>query len=223
LESGDPLVDGLEVRVEGIENSHRKVVLLKVRQAYAMYLRMLRLYGIEGLLDHLHARQPENKNATDTLPFNAVRDRWTNVGGQLIPGSELDRFRQEVGEGKYKSWEDVHSFYRLQAESYQVQRNMHAMACLTELGAINQNTFDDESLRNLAAEALETKRWIMQGILESRQKDYANPFRQMVYETEAEMEQVLGRIDDNAFILEQQAALSAFETRTNMLLQSLNA
>jgi hypothetical protein len=100
---------------------------------------------------------------------------------------------------------------------------MHAMACLTELGAINQNTFDDESLRNLAAEALETKRWIMQGILESRQKDYANPFRQMVYETEAEMEQVLGRIDDNAFIQEQQAALSAFETRTNMLLQSLNA
>ena len=223
LESGDPLVDGLEVRVEGIENSHRKVVLLKVRQAYAMYLRMLRLYGIEGLLDHLHARQPENKNATDTLPFNAVRDRWTNVGGQLISGTELDRFRQEVGEGKYKSWEDVHSFYRLQAETYQVQRNMHAMACLTELGAINQNTFDDESLRNLAAEALETKRWIMQGILESRQKDYANPFRQMVYETEAEMEQVLGRIDDNAFILEQQAALSAFETRTNMLLQSLNA
>ncbi|MEY4886488.1 MAG: hypothetical protein RL151_1797 [Bacteroidota bacterium] len=223
LESGDPLVDGLEVRVEGIENSHRKVVLLKVRQAYAMYVRMLRLYGIEGLLDHLHARQPENKNATDTLPFNAVRDRWTNVGGQLIPGSELDRFRQEVGEGKYKSWEDVHSFYRLQAESYQLQRNMHAMACLTELGAINQNTFDDESLRNLAAEALETKRWIMQGILESRQKDYANPFRRMVYETEAEMEQVLGRIDDNAFILEQQAALSAFETRTNMLLQRLNA
>ena len=223
LESGDPLVDGLEVRVEGIENSHRKVVLLKVRQAYAMYLRMLRLYGIEGLLDHLHARQPENKNATDTLPFNAVRDRWTNVGGQLISGTELDRFRQEVGEGKYKSWEDVHSFYRLQAETYQVERNMHAMACLTELGAINQNTFDDESLRNLAAEALETKRWIMQGILESRQKDYANPFRQMVYETEAEMEQVLGRIDDNAFILEQQAALSAFETRTNMLLQSLNA
>jgi len=209
--------------VEGIENSHRKVVLLKVRQAYAMYLRMLRLYGIEGLLDHLHARQPENKNGTDTIPFNAVRDRWTNVGGQLISGTELDRFRQEVGEGKYKSWEDVHSFYRLQAESYQVQRNMHAMACLTELGAINQNTFDDESLRNLAAEALETKRWIMQGILESRQKDYANPFRQMVYETEAEMEQVLGRIDDNAFIQEQQAALSAFETRTNMLLQGLNA
>ncbi len=48
-----------------------------------------------------------------------------------------------------------------------------------------------------------------------------NPFRQMVYDTEAEMEQVLGRIDDNAFIQEQQEALSSFEGRMNHLLDSI--
>jgi hypothetical protein len=65
---------------------------------------------------------------------------------------------------------------------------------------------------------MDTRRWIVQGILDSRQKDYVNPFRQMVYDTEAEMEQVLGRIDDNAFIQEQQETLSEFEARVmNML------
>ena len=86
---------------------------------------------------------------------------------------------------------------------------------------IDKKTFDVVRLRSLADEALETKRWIMQGILDSRQKDYVNPFRQMVYDTEAEMEQVLGRMDDNAFIQEQQEALSSFEERMNHLLDSI--
>jgi hypothetical protein len=43
----------------------------------------------------------------------------------------------------------------------------------------------------------------------------------MVYETEAEMEQVLGRIDDNSFIQEQQAALSQFETETRELINKI--
>lgn len=223
LESGDPHVDGLEVMAEGVENSQRKVVILKVRQAYAMYQRMIRQYGIEGLLDHLQTHQPDNTNVVESIPFHAILDRWVNVGGQLIPASELERFRKEVVEGKYKNWEDVHAFYRLQAEIYQAQRNMHAISCLMELGVIDRHSFDHHKLRLLAEEALETRRWMLQGILDSRQKDYDNPFRQMVYESEAEMEQVLGRIDDNAFIQEQQAGLSVFETGTNSLLQQLNS
>lgn len=221
LHAGDPLVDGLEVRAEGIENSTRKVVLLKVRQAYAMYIRMLRLYGIEGLLDHLQTQVAATGIINESIPMVAIRERWMNVGGQLIPKSELDRMRQDVVGDKYKCWEDIHAFYRGQSELYRSQRNTHAIANLRELGALTEGALTPEDLRTLADEAVETKRWIMQGILESRQKDYANPFRQMVYETEAEMEQVLGRIDDNSFIQEQQAALSQFETETRELINKI--
>lgn len=221
LDAGDPLVDGLEVRAEGIENSQRKVVLLKVRQAYGMYLRMIRLYGIEGLLDHLHTQSSENIILNTSIPANTIRDRWMNVGGQLIPLLELNRMRQDVVENKYETWDDVHQFYRRQSELYQEQRNAHAISCMRELGALTDASLSPEELRTLANEAVDTKRWIMQGILDSRQKDYANPFRQMVYETEAEMEQVLGRIDDNSFIQEQQAALSLFETDTRELINKI--
>lgn len=220
LNNGDPAIDHLEVTVEGIENSSRKVVLLKTRQAYAMYLRMLRLYGIEGLMDQLEILQPEDINGViKSIPFNARRDIWTNVGGQLIPTNEVNKLRADIG--KYKGWNDVHQFYRRQSENYRKQRNTHAIACLLELGVLDKKTFDKSSLVSLADEAMDTRRWIIKGILDSRQKDYVNPFRQMVYDTEAEMEQVLGRMDDNAFIQEQQEALSSFEERMNHLLDSI--
>jgi len=222
LDACDISIDTLEVTVDSIEHSSRKVVLLKVRQAYAMYLRMLRLYGIEGLMNQLQSLEPNDiSGVIKAIPFSARRERWTNVGGQLIPTSEVNKLRADIG--KYKGWNDIHQFYRRQSDIYQRQRNTHAIACLLELGVIDKKTFDVVRLRSLADEALETKRWIMQGILDSRQKDYVNPFRQMVYDTEAEMEQVLGRIDDNAFIQEQQEALMTFTEGISTLLSRLGA
>jgi NDP-sugar pyrophosphorylase family protein len=222
LDACDISIDTLEVTVDTIEHSSRKVLLLKVRQAYAMYLRMLRLYGIEGLMNQLQSLEPNDiSGVIKAIPFSARRERWTNVGGQLIPTSEVNKLRADIG--KYKGWNDIHQFYRRQSDNYQRQRNTHAIACLLELGVIDKKTFDVVRLRSLADEALETKRWIMQGILDSRQKDYENPFRQMVYDTEAEMEQVLGRIDDNAFIQEQQEALMTFTEGISSLLSRLGA
>jgi hypothetical protein len=47
----------------------------------------------------------------------------------------------------------------------------------------------------------------VKGIYESRAKDYTNPFRKMVYDTEDEMNTVLGKLEDNSFIQQQYAAL----------------
>ena len=48
------------------------------------------------------------------------------------------------------------------------------------------------------------------GISESRAKDYQNPFRMMVYESEQEMEKVLGSFESNSFIKQEQTNLEAF-------------
>lgn len=54
------------------------------------------------------------------------------------------------------------------------------------------------------AESVETKRWICSEIYKTRAKDYRSAFRQMVYENEAELDAVVGRLDENAFIRQQQ-------------------
>ena len=49
------------------------------------------------------------------------------------------------------------------------------------------------------------------GIHESRAKDYQNPFRKIVYESFAEMNTVLGKLEDNSFITQQLEELVSFK------------
>jgi hypothetical protein len=50
-----------------------------------------------------------------------------------------------------------------------------------------------------------------EGILKSREKDYSNPYRKMVYENNNEMNKVIGRLEDNGFIQGQFEELEEFK------------
>jgi hypothetical protein len=52
---------------------------------------------------------------------------------------------------------------------------------------------------------------MVKGIYESRAKDYNNFFRKMVYETQEEMNAVIGKIEDNQFIQDQMKELEDFK------------
>jgi hypothetical protein len=49
------------------------------------------------------------------------------------------------------------------------------------------------------------KEEITQKIKSSRAKDYTNPFRKMVYQNQAEMDAIVGDLNDNSFIAKQNA------------------
>ena len=67
-----------------------------------------------------------------------------------------------------------------------------------------------------------TKEWMTRNIFESRAKDYSNPFRKMVYDTEKEMEKVVGKLTDNVFIKEQQAENLAFAKKADNIINILS-
>jgi hypothetical protein len=50
-------------------------------------------------------------------------------------------------------------------------------------------------------------------IYDSRAKDYQSEFRKMIYDNDAEMESVIGKLDDNVFINQQREELQEFKTR----------
>jgi hypothetical protein len=58
---------------------------------------------------------------------------------------------------------------------------------------------------------ISTKEWMAKGIYDSKAKDYSNPYRKMVYDTTAEMNAVVGKLEDNSFIKEQVIQLKAFK------------
>jgi hypothetical protein len=201
LENDDTSVDALEVVVEGFENGRRRTVLLKVRKAWKAYRTMVRLYALENIFRTLLSQKPKGFKATSAgIPFTKGREAWLNVGGQLIPEKEFARLRQRIGAGRIRDWQGVHAFYLQQAVAYPAQRVRHAMACLSELDGVSRRRMDSATLKSWAAQMKESHEWIREGILQSRSKDYANPFRKMAYVSKEEMEKVMGSLRDNAFV-----------------------
>ena len=74
-------------------------------------------------------------------------------------------------------------------------------------------------LKALLEEAKATKEWMFKNIQESRAKDYQNRFRKMIYDSEEEMNEVIGKFDDNTFIKQQKIELELLNTKIGKLQQ----
>ncbi|HUQ97535.1 MAG TPA: hypothetical protein VM010_07715, partial [Chitinophagaceae bacterium] len=73
-------------------------------------------------------------------------------------------------------------------------------------------------LKQVLKDAAETKQWLFENIYNSRAKDYQNEFRKMVYDTDAELEEVVGKLEDNAFINNQRDELEVFKKQIQNLI-----
>jgi hypothetical protein len=222
LESNDPVVDQLEILADGLENSDRKVQLIKVQQAYSIFKELIVYYGVSQLL--LYAGK---KNITSweqfyqTLPFRARRSRWVNAGGQLIPEPTLNTLRKNIQAGKVKSWDEIHDFYKTCSQLYPEQKLQHAFASMLEICKLNPAEFNKKIFAELIQQTLATGEWMVKEIYDSRAKDYHNPFRKMVYDNKKQMETVIGKLEDNSFIKNKIAWWKTFGKETREVIKKI--
>ena len=94
------------------------------------------------------------------------------------------------------------------------------MAALSLVTPFDVKTQRREIIKQLLLQSIETQEWIAQSIFDSRLKDYSNPFRSMVYESQEEMNKVIGRLDDNTFIRQQADALESHKRSVHATLKS---
>lgn len=202
-------IDSLEVIVSGFENSKRKAKLIKSYDAFHMFEKIIFIYGIEAAL-----RLTENKkgNAIITtlqqVKLSTNNLTWTNVGGQLIPQKNVDTLLTKIKNNSIKSWDEVHTFYESESDKYNARKDLHALSTLEKLTNKSLSKITAASFTKWLDTYFEIKTDITTRIQNTRAKDYANPFRKMVYQNEAEMNAVVGALKDNGFIKEQQKALT---------------
>lgn len=216
----DEKIDTLELPSGIFENSKRKVVLLKAAKSYQLFQELVIYYAVEQILQF--ASTIKYKTADELfaqLPKKQKRSEWENVGGQLIPTAELNALKQKIVAGKVKSWDAVHTFYAAQAKQYPQQKLQHAMSSLYELTGTSK--LSKESFIAYLQNYLATKTWMAEGIASSREKDYTSPFRKMMYETEAELEAVTGKLKENSFILQQQEELKQTKAAVQKMVKQL--
>jgi len=157
-----------------------------------------------------------------TLMNAGPRTEWLNIGGQLIPKKELTKLIRNIHRSKIKSWDEVHDFYKETSSQYCVQKRQHAFASMLEILIIKPANFTRQIFLQLLQQSVATKSWMVKGIYESRAKDYANPFRQMIYESRKEMEKVVGKLKDNTFIRQQQDELAQYKKSVANIMRSLD-
>ncbi|MEI2738378.1 MAG: DUF4954 family protein [Chitinophagaceae bacterium] len=222
LENDPASVAKLEILVDGFENSPRKVQLLKVVEAYKLFKELIVYYGVTQLIQFIEMKKISSwQKLVQGLPTAPVRNQWKNIGGQLMPETAINSLIRNIRSGKISSWDEVHSFYIKKSSTYSIDKVWHAFASLLDILRLTPKKFTKKIFIRLLQQVVETKEWMVKGIYESRAKDYQNPFRQMVYETEQEMEKVVGKLKDNSFIAQQQNEAIAFQKKVAEILDTL--
>ena len=218
LDEHNPVVHQLEVMAEGFENSKRQTVIIKAPKAYYLFKELITYYGSCQLINFIKTHSFKTlEDVIHVLSGKLKRKQWVNIGGQLLLKDAVEQFKQQVKDGKIQGWDGVHHWYAEKGTHYTEQKLKHALASLAEIKNINLKQIDAAYLNDLIDEAIATKEWITNSIFESRAKDYDNPYRAMVYENEAEMESVVGRLEDNTFINQQIAELAGFKNEMSEL------
>ena len=197
-------IEVTSIYLDNIENSKRSVKLLKVQAAYANFRKLISYYCVRELIELTRA----NKNYLESLQAllqknKNKREEWINAGGQLVRKKALEQLKSLIKIGKIKSWDEVHQWYQQQSKKYKYDKLNHAAAVLLEITRIAPHQLNKKRLIALLEDANETENWIANQITLSRQKDYLNPFRKMLYETDTEMREVIGTLEENPFIQKQ--------------------
>lgn len=213
LQEKDPVINELKITAEGFENSRRKTVILKIQKAYDLFLQMIFYYGVSHLISFIRQNNFDSfRSLLSSLPDKLKRNNWLNIGGQIIPADDVKNFIEEIHEEKISSWKELHNVYQQLGEQYPEQKILHALASLEEIENISLQKLKPGTLAAWLDKAIAIKEWIVKEIYTSRAKDHSNEFRKMVYNSEEEMNNVLGRLGENSFINQQKKELAIFKT-----------
>ena len=224
--TGLEILQKLKVRDDGTalttgwENNDRETLIIKIPQAIKTYKELIQYYAVSQMLLHIRTNKFTNFVAfKKKLATKIMRAQWMNIGSQLIIKSSVQKLLDGIKTGKIKSWDEVHDVYAAEGNKYADDKLQHAFTALLEILNITSKQFTPAVFKTLLLQAIETRSWMCKGIYDAREKDYTNPFRKMVYETNVEMNNVIGSLEDNSFIQGQLELLDQMKKEVKQVIK----
>ncbi|GMO35606.1 MAG: DUF4954 family protein [Termitinemataceae bacterium] len=211
------------------ERSNEDFTIVKVKEAISAYKDMLLYYAVKTLCTHLlqidscHSQEcPNNTQRKSFFDFqnaaaSGISLEWENLGGQLVPTAKVTALKESIKSGVLKSWADIHKEYDRFFQEYQSDKAHNALQVLrylnmnhTTAAGEHQSNIDEIAWQSFLKESLRVRNYIEDQVYKTKQKDYADPFRNVTYSSLAERDSVLGSIEDNKFIMQSRQDTKAF-------------
>jgi len=206
----EEIINKLEVLGENMENTQRKVVILKPFKAYLAYKEMLHYYATKNLIAYM------SSNPKTTFPLMCKdltgkrQHEWVNLGGQMMTKGDVDKLRADISSARLNTWKDIHNRYDDLWIKYTVDKQKHAFATLCELYD-TQNLTGSDWISALD-KAVSIQKYICDQVYISRKKDFDNPFKHKTYRNMDEMNAACGTVEENSFIIQLKQETEEFET-----------
>ncbi len=202
-------IDALEVLGENMENTKRKVLILKPWKAYHAYGDILHYYATKNLMEYMASNSGASFSTMSKALKGKRQHQWVNLGGQLMQEDDLDILRSDIGTGKLKSWKDIHKRYNDLWVKYKLDKQKHAYATICELYGADKLT--PESWKTALDKTVKIQNFISDQVYSSRKKDFDNPFKQTTFRNKDEMKAAFGTVDENSFIIQVRQETKEFE------------
>ena len=187
-------------------------VIFKPVQAYKMYRKIVKYFATRTLMEFCEALNSEylTKELLERIRKLPLYTEWENVGGQVIPSEKVRELFDAIKNGSINDWNAVHQFYKLCDCAYDQYKVRYALYLLEQLYSRPIEEFSVDLYRNITDDVSIVAYDIYNASLKSREKDYTDYYRNMVYRSEAEMDTVIGPLEDNSFLRQLRADTEKF-------------
>ena len=187
-------------------------IIHKPVQAYKMYRKIVKYFATRTLMEFCQSLNqdmltPDLVSRIRRLPLYT---EWANAGGQIIPSEKIRELFDGIKNGAINNWNAVHQFYKLCDCAYEQYKVSYALYLLEQLYSRPIEEFSVDLYRNITDDVSIVAYDIYNASLKSREKDYTDYYRSMVYHSEDEMNCVLGPLEDNSFLRQLRADTEVF-------------
>ncbi|MCQ2597469.1 MAG: DUF4954 family protein [Treponema sp.] len=198
-------------------------IVYKPVKAYKMYRKIIKYFATRTILEYF---EREHFNSLSIEVLEKIRQiplytDWENIGGQIMPKEKRLELFADIKAGKIDSWEKVHAFYDQCDAEYENYKLRYSIYLLEKLYTRPIEEFSAYLYNNVIEDVTAFAMEMYESSVESREKDYKDYYRQMVYSSASEMENILGPMSKNDFLIDFKESTDSFIGRLKTLFDGL--
>jgi len=198
-------------------------IVYKPVHAYKMYRKIVKYFATRTLMEFCKSVNAETLtlDLIERIRKLPLYTEWENVGGQIIPSEKIKELFESIKNGSITNWNAVHQFYNLCDCSYEQYKVRYALYLLEQLYSRPIENFSVDLYRNITDDVTIVAYDIYNSSCTSREKDYTDYYRTMMYQDSFELEAVIGSFENNEFLKNLQVETKEFVDEISIIFKGL--